>query len=377
MYNSNFSLEFNTLPDYIIKYYIVPYLDSETLLFNFRTLSTHCFNCSKDSLGEVLSNEQLSQFRQLCKEHQYETLKENFHKKIEKLVEIKQLIVQYATEFNFADLIRMILEDNNEAKVVQLCKMFLSILHYKDIIKMLDENQFTELNDLLMTENCRRTFREKIANILDIEILDLQVGDFGTMYIEYDDIYLQQLDRSGNFLYSVSGKLIEFQVQKIIQHDLKLKIQKFIDLGNELTEKWNKKRYFHNNLIESSENSKTTNVKIKKMLNLFDRYEMDTPIKDFYNEYIEIDSHIYNLNNILSNRKKLNDKITRLEAMSNFYNKCKHNEKETLFIVANSTFSQIDFLKVLSNIKPSWEINEENFIKTNLLIKAYIENIQN
>ena len=213
MHSPNHSVDFITLPDYIIKYYIVPYLDSKTLLFNFRTLSTHCFNCSKDSLGEVLSNEQMSQFRQLCKEHQYETLKENFHKKIQKLIEIKQLIVQYATEFNFADLIRMILEDNNETKVVQLCKMFLSILHYKDIIKMLDENQFTELNDLLMTEDCRRTFREKIANILDIEILDLQVGDFGTMYIEYDDIYLQQLDRSGNFLYSVSGKLIEFQVQ--------------------------------------------------------------------------------------------------------------------------------------------------------------------
>ena len=200
--------------------------------------------------------------------------------------------------------------------------------HEEKIIKMLDENQFTELNDLLMTEDCRRTFREKIANILDIEILDLQVGDFGTMYIEYDDIYLQQLDRSGNFLYSVSGKLIEFQVQKIIQHDLKLKLQKFLDLVNTLNDKWNKKRDFHDSLIESSENSKTTNIEITKILNLFNRYEMDTPIKDFYNEYIEIDSHVFNLNNILSNRKKLDDKITRLEAMSNFYNKCKDLQAE-------------------------------------------------
>ena len=210
--------------------------------------------------------------------------------------------------------------------------------------------------------------------ILDIEVIDYNIEDYVRIFAGYDERYLKNINELITFFYNFVGKLIEFQVQKVNHNQLKQKLDKFLELLTHTSNQWPMKKLFFEKTVELSKAGKTTNSKINKMINLFKRFEMDTPLNDYYKELSSVDSNFYSYDNLLKNRKLLTDKLTRIELMALFFDKCKVNDKEEIFSVGGVQYSLIDFLMVLSNIKPSWEINEENFNKTYKLIGEYINN---
>ena len=78
----------------------------------------------------------------------------------------------------------------------------------------------------------------------------------------------------------------------------------------------------------------------------------------------------------------MTEKIDRLEKMVAFYNECKIEDDniksiyDTQFEVNNERFILVDFLVVLSMIKPKLEINKNTFMLTNRLIKKYKYSLQ-
>ena len=368
------SIGFNTLPDYILRGYIVPYLGSTTLFNQFRTISTYCFNSSKDSLEEIFPEELMAQLKNICKLNEHETLTKHFNERCTQLLQNKNMLFIYTMQINFADVVKAILEETTEIRVVNLCRLFLLVLNLQDKLDLLDADNFYELRNVLNTETCKREFKERLDIILDVEVIDYNIEDYVRIFAGYDENYLKNINELITFFYNFVGKLIEFQVQKVNHNQLKQKLDKFLELLTNTSNQWPMKKLFFEKTVELSKAGKTTNSKINKMINLFKRFEMDTPLNDYYKELNSVDSKFYSYDNILKNRKLLTDKLTRIEQMALFFDKCKVDDKEEMFKIGDVQYSLIDFLMTLSNIKPSWEINEDNFNKTYKLIGEYISN---
>ena len=117
--------------------------------------------------------------------------------------------------------------------------------------------------------------------------------------------------------------------------------------------------------------SRTSNEKIKYIINLFKKFNIDNPITDWeYNKIISININgEEGYSDIKTNRQNINKAFERQEKMYNFYNKYKNlkNNKIT-FSIKNKDYNLGEFLFILSMILPKYEIDEESFDITNNLI---------
>jgi hypothetical protein len=172
-------------------------------------------------------------------------------------------------------------------------------------------------------------------------------------------------------LYNYLGKLIEFQITKFKHRKFREDMDNFLKEITKTSENWPKKKLFYEKVIGFLDESRTSNEKIKYIINLFKKFNIDNPISDWeYNKIISI-----NINgeegyiDIKTNRKNINKAFERLEKMYNFYNKYKNlkNNKIT-FSIKNKDYNLGEFLFILSMILPKYEIDEESFDITNNLI---------
>ena len=273
-------------------------------------------------------------------------------------------------QLNFSLVIQKIIEQNTDERVLELIALFYVVIKNHNKYDLLVNRQLNELKEIAGSEEASEEMKNLLENALNIDDIHNDVNEYITVFQTLDEEYLKSMDLTGA-LYNYLGKLIEFQITKFKHRKFREDMDNFLKEITKTSENWPKKKLFYEKVIGFLDESRTSNEKIKFIINLFKKFNIDNPITDWeYNKIISI-----NINgeegyiDIKTNRKNINKAFERLEKMYNFYNKYKNikNNKIT-FLVKNKEYNLGEFLFVLSMILPKYEIDEETFDITNNLI---------
>ena len=375
--------KFNLLPDYLVENYIVPYINTQELFYKVRLISTECYNNSKNTLQINFPEEMINRLKEICNLNKNEDLTKQFNDRSNKLLNDRNMLFIYSLQLNFADLIKKVLEANpNDEKVLNMIRLFFIVIKSEDKLALLNNREFEKLKTVLSTQDCCHQFKAKIEEILNTEIFDYNINEYVSAFTSFDENYLKGLSEFSSCCYVYLGKLIEFQIQKINHKQLKEKLDCFFAKITQTSDIWPAKRKFYEKTQALVEKAKTTNKHTQKLIKLFEKFEIETPLNDFVIEKKRTCSKDSSYEILISNRDLLTEKIDRLEKMVAFYNQCKIEDDniksiyDTQFEVNNERFILVDFLVVLSMIKPKLEINKNTFMLTNRLIKKYKYSLQ-
>lgn len=369
--------KFCELPDYLIENYIIPYVGTEELFYKVRPVSTECYNNSKNTLQVNFPEEMINRLKEICNLNKEEDLAKQFNDRSNKLLNDRNMLFIYSLQLNFADIIKKVLEANqDDEKVLDLIRLFFTITKSYLKLQMINNGNFEELKMALSTEESIVDLKSKIEDILNTDLFDYNINDYVRIFTSFDENYLKGISDLCSVLYVFSGKLIEFQIQKINHKQLKQKLDNFFAKITKTSDIWPVKRNFYEKSMALVEKSKTTNKRTQQLLNLFEKYEIETPLNDYLIEKKDVCTKEEAFPIIVENRDLLTEKIERLEKMVKFYYECKIDDNptsiyDTKFEVDNEKFSLPDFLVILSMIKPKLDITKSTFKLTQKLIKKY------
>ena len=361
---------FDILPEYIIEKFIIPYLNSSDLIFSLRGVDTTFFQCTKNTITIVFPEEIYKNLQNLVNIYKQQELVETFNKITNQLFNDRNILFIYMLQLNFSLVIQKIIEQNTDERVLELIALFYVVIKNHNKYDLLVNRQLNELKEIAGSEEASEEMKNLLENALNIDDIHNNVNEYITVFQTLDEEYLKSMDLTGA-LYNYLGKLIEFQITKFKHRKFREDMDNFLKEITKTSENWPKKKLFYEKVIGFLDESRTSNEKIKYIINLFKKFNMDNPITDWeYNKIISI-----NINgeegyiDIKTNRKNINKAFERLEKMYNFYNKYKNlkNNKIT-FSIKNKDYNLGEFLFVLSMILPKYEIDEESFDITNNLI---------
>jgi hypothetical protein len=362
---------FDILPDYIIEKNIIPYLSSIDLILSLRAVNTTFFQCTKNTITIVFPEEIYKNLQNLVNIYKQQELVETFNKITNQLFNDRNILFIYMLQLNFSLVIQKILEQNTDDRVLDLIALFYVVIKNQNKYELLVNRQLNELKDITGGEEASEEMKNLLENALNIDDIHNNFNEYITVFQTLDEEYLKSMDLTGA-LYNYLGKLIEFQITKFKHRKFREDMDNFLKEITKTSENWPKKKLFYEKVIGFLDESRTSNEKIKFIIDLFKKYNIDNPITDWeFNKIISI-----NLNgeegyiDIQTNRKSINKAFERLEKMYNFYKKNKNiKNNKIVFSVKNKDYNIGEFLFILSMILPKYEIDDESFAITNNFIK--------
>jgi hypothetical protein len=362
---------FDILPDYIIEKNIIPYLSSIDLILSLRAVNTTFFRCTKNTITIVFPEEIYKNLQNLVNIYKQQELVETFNKITNQLFNDRNILFIYMLQLNFSLVIQKILEQNTDERVLELIALFYVVIKNQNKYELLVNRQLNELKDITGGEEASEEMKNLLENALNIDDIHNNFNEYITVFQTLDEEYLKSMDLTGA-LYNYLGKLIEFQITKFKHRKFREDMDNFLKEITKTSENWPKKKLFYEKVIGFLDESRTSNEKIKFIIDLFKKYNIDNPITDWeFNKIISI-----NLNgeegyiDIQTNRKSINKAFERLEKMYNFYKKNKNiKNNKIVFSVKNKDYNIGEFLFILSMILPKYEIDDESFAITNNFIK--------
>ena len=366
------------LPDYLIEEYIIPYLSSNDLFFRFRSLSSYYYHCARCKILLHFPQEMMKTLKKIIEFNQKEDLTKTFEEVTQKTFTEKRLLLILMLQVNFSMLIKTILENTRDERVLRLIAFFYVITKNEAKQDLVRQEKYDEIQELSGQNESLNEMNEKIKNVVEEDNLDYDINEYNIVYTSLDEEFLRNNDLTEH-LYNFVSLFLQYCITRIRFADIKMKLAIFFNQINEASVVWPKKRTFYEKSIDLVADTQLLSNGAKKMLDLFKKYDIENDMTDFNYEK-EI---IYDIKSkdeykkIKSNRKKLNGVILRIHQMYAFFIKCINYNKDNDNNLSNIDFLQIksfnvsgniipveEFLYVTSMIKNKFVINEVTFFLT-------------
>ena len=372
-------MSMDQLPDYLIEKYIIPFLSTDDLFYSFRSLNSYYYHCARSKILVHFPEEMIKTLKKIVEFNMKEDLTKTFEEVTQKLFTEKRLILLLTLPMNFSYLIKLILENTRDERVLRLIEFFYVITKNEDKQNLMREGKYDEIQELSGQEESINEMNEKISQISDEDDLDYDISEYNIVYSSLDEEFLRSNEHTSN-MYNFVSLFLQYCITKIRFAEVKLKLAFFFNQINEASVVWPKKRNFYEKSIELVADTQLLSSGAKKMLELFKKYDIENEMTDFnYEKEIIYDfKSNEDYHNIKSNRKKLNGVILRIHQKFAFFLKCLDIKKDDnnnnlinldfmkikRFNVSGVIVPVEEFLYILSMIKSKFVVNEVTFFLT-------------
>ena len=372
-------MSMDQLPDYLIEKYIIPFLSTDDLFYSFRSLNSYYYHCARSKILLHFPEEMMKTLKKIVEFNMKEDLTKTFEEVTQKLFTEKRLILLLTLPMNFSYLIKLILENTRDERVLRLIEFFYVITKNEDKQNLMREGKYDEIQELSGQEESINEMNEKISQISDEDDLDYDISEYNIVYSSLDEEFLRSNEHTSN-MYNFVSLFLQYCITKIRFAEVKLKLAFFFNQINEASVVWPKKRNFYEKSIELVADTQLLSSGAKKMLELFKKYDIENEMTDFnYEKEIIYDfKSNEDYHNIKSNRKKLNGVILRIHQKFAFFLKCLDIKKDDnnnnlinldfmkikRFNVSGVIVPVEEFLYILSMIKSKFVVNEVTFFLT-------------
>ena len=365
------------LPDYLIEKFIIPYLSSEDLFYKFRSLSSYYYHCARSKILLHFPEEMMKTLKKIVEFNMKEDLSKTFEEVTKRVFTEKRLIIILMIQVNFSKEIKKILENTRDERVLRLIEFFYVITKNDAKQNLMQQEKYDEIQQISDQRESEDEMNQKIAFVASEEDLEYDISEYNIVYTSLDEEFLRNNELTVN-LYNFVSLFLQYCITKIRYAEVKMKLAIFFNQINEASVVWPKKRNFYEKTIDLVADTQLLSNGAKKMLKLFDKYDIENDMNDFNYEKEIIMNFKSNeqYQNIKSNRKKLNGVILRIHQMFAFFLKCLNYTKDNYKLV-DLDFMQIktfnvsgnivpveEFLYITSMIKPKYAINEITFFLT-------------
>ena len=195
---------------------------------------------------------------------------------------------EYLLKNNYSQNEQFEIEQNTDERVLELIALFYVVIKNHNKYDLLVNRQLNELKEIAGSEEASEEMKNLLENALNIDDIHNNVNEYITVIQTLDEEYLKSKDLTGA-LYNYLGKLIEFQITKFKHRKFREDMDNFLKEITKTSENWPKKKLFYEKVIGFLDESRTSNEKIKYIINLFKKFNMDNPIIDWeYNKIISI-----------------------------------------------------------------------------------------
>ena len=353
----------DTIPDYLIENYIIPFLSSNDLFYKLRSLGSYYYSCARKKILCHFPGEMMKTLKKIIDFNTKEDLTKNFEEVTKKTFNEKRALMLLMVEMNISLIISKILETNVDDRVIELISFFYVITKNQEKLNLIQQRNLDEIKRLSGERDGVIEMRNKISEILEEDDIDYDLNEYRTVYESLDREYLLSDNYTGA-IYNYLRLLIQFCETKIRFNDIKCKLEMFFQQITDASELWPKKKVFYEKSIDLIADSQILSTGAKAMLGLMKKYDIENELTDFAYERDTInnysDPNEYEV--IRNNRRKLNMAILRTHQMYFFYNRCIENDNGKIrFNIAGIIFEPPEFLYVLSMIKRQFPINEQTF----------------
>ena len=371
-------MSMDQLPDYLIEKYIIPFLSTDDLFYSFRSLNSYYYHCARSKILLHFPEEMMKTLKKIVEFNMKEDLTKTFEEVTQKLFTEKRLILLLTLPMNFSYLIKLILENTRDERVLRLIEFFYVITKNEGKQNLMREGKYDEIQELSGQEESINEMNEKISQISEEDDLDYDISEYNIVYSSLDEEFLRSNEHTSN-MYNFVSLFLQYCITRIRFAEVKLKLAYFFNQINEASVVWPKKRNFYEKSIELVADTQLLSSGAKKMLELFKKYDIENEMTDFnYEKEIIYDfKSNEDYHNIKSNRKKLNGVILRIHQKFAFFLKCLDIKKDDSNNLINLDFMKIkrfnvsgvivpveEFLYILSMIKSKFVVNEVTFFLT-------------
>ena len=371
-------MSMDQLPDYLIEKYIIPFLSTDDLFYSFRSLNSYYYHCARSKILLHFPEEMMKTLKKIVEFNMKEDLTKTFEEVTQKLFTEKRLILLLTLPMNFSYLIKLILENTRDERVLRLIEFFYVITKNEGKQNLMREGKYDEIQELSGQEESINEMNEKISQISEEDDLDYDISEYNIVYSSLDEEFLRSNEHTSN-MYNFVSLFLQYCITRIRFAEVKLKLAYFFNQINEASVVWPKKRNFYEKSIELVADTQLLSSGAKKMLELFKKYDIENEMTDFnYEKEIIYDfKSNEDYHNIKSNRKKLNGVILRIHQKFAFFLKCLDIKKDDNNNLINLDFMKIkrfnvsgvivpveEFLYILSMIKSKFVVNEVTFFLT-------------
>ena len=368
------------LPDYLIEKYIIPFLSSNDLFYSFRSLNSYYYHCARSKILLHFPQEMMKTLKKIVEFNMKEDLTKTFEEVTQNVFSEKRLILLLMLQMNFSLLIKLILQNTRDERVLRLIEFFYVITKNEGKQSLMREGKYDEIQELSGQEESINEMNEKISKISEEEDLDYDISEYNLVYSSLDEEFLRSDEHTEN-LYNFVSLFLQYCITKIRFAEVKLKLAYFFNQINEASVVWPKKRNFYEKSIDLVADTQLLSSGAKKMLELFKKYDIENEMTDFNYEK-EIISDFKSkeeYQSIKNNRKRLNGVILRIHQKFSFFLKCLDVKKDNdnNYNLINFDFMKIkrfnvsgtivpveEFLYILSMIKSKFVVNDVTFFLT-------------
>lgn len=395
------SIKINEIPEIILENDIFSFLNSKDLFYSVRGVCTEWQEIMKNVWSSKIKDEMIDQVKSLDFIYEKEVYTKTYEFKLKYLMNYRNLLSAYNINANVLTIVKSLLPlAMDEYQVKELLKLFFSFTEMNLAYAILtDENLETnqnlaqtkieKLENFLNNEENYHSFRLKIVEFMDIDLMSKEkemLNLFKDSFSLLNKEELENLNENAKLIHSFLQGLIEFHILKYEVKEIRQKIERLIMRIQEETETWPRKKRFFEKAYKFLLFSKSTNVNIRKIMNIYEENKIRHPLVDFNDEALrmifelkdKLNSGHSNLNNIdetifdniLCRRILLTKKLIILEKFFNIYKDAKKENSIDFFI----DDKQLSLKQLLWCMKFSSNSENENLSKESILrTKEYLD----
>lgn len=368
----------SSMPDYFLENYIFPYLKTSEIFYVLRCVSVDFFNYSNNTMQVNFNTEMITHLNRIFMMNKNKMLTYKFDEESKRMLNEKTVLLLYSLQIHQGLCFQNVLDRLNAQNdtIKKLLLLFFKLTKDNFFIGLINNpSMYTTLRQVMNINENWNNFRTQLNNLLDNDYMDNEYDEILQEYRALDNEYINSLGNDATLIYAFLGKLLEHQESKERLIILKQQVDLLVNAITETTNQWPKQKEFFEKAMQLVEESVSSNRIVNKMLRMFAKYDIDSPLSDYYDIKVT-DNKISDFQCILNNRKQLKLLMERVKAMYDIIyttydkrsDKCKINKVE------------IDLGHVLyymNLIKPEIDISIESIIQMKILFKKYAYMIMN
>ena len=321
------------LPDYLIENYIFPYLKSRELFFIIRAVSPEWHEMMKSVWGGNIKDEMYNQIKNLSFIYEKDALTKAYEFKLQYLLNYRNLLTIYNINANVPLVLHFVIHQINDDQIFNMVKIFFECLEENQCLEiLLSENNIDNIKEdllsLVISEEKFNEYRNKMNYFLEIDNMNVNYNlykEHQTNFSMLDKEYIENQNENCRLIYSFIQGLIEFQLLKGEVKDLKDKVELLFKRIQQETALWPKRKRFFETAYKFLLFSKSSNKRIRFMLNIFEKYRIKSPLMEFKEESFKLMIELKNKmeikkreiiqqkNNKNMTNENVNDEVNQLE----------------------------------------------------------------
>ena len=201
------------LPDYLIEKYIIPFLSSNDLFYSFRSLNSYYYHCARSKILLHFPQEMMKTLKKIVEFNMKEDLTKTFEEVTQNVFSEKRLILLLMLQMNFSLLIKLILQNTRDERVLRLIEFFYVITKNESKQSLMREGKYDEIQELSGQEESINEMNEKISKISEEEDLDYDISEYNLVYSSLDDQFLRSDEHTAN-LYNFVSLFLQYCIKR-------------------------------------------------------------------------------------------------------------------------------------------------------------------